>query len=65
MKLSILIVSAIAIALVACGNGNENAPKTDTLPPAAATLQPDTIHTDTIVNNGERVTGRDTTGQKQ
>lgn len=61
----ILTALVMAIALTACGNGNDNVPGTDTLQPPGSTLQADTTHVDTMVNNGERVTGRDTTGQRQ
>lgn len=62
MKLSIL---AIFFLLAACGNGNGGSSKTDTLQPAAPGIQQDTLPADTLVNNGERVNGRDTTGRKQ
>jgi ABC-type glycerol-3-phosphate transport system substrate-binding protein len=59
---STIIILAVATVFAACGNGNDTAAKPDTLQPAVTTI--DTMHTDTMVNNGERVSGRDTTGQK-
>jgi hypothetical protein len=59
--IKMLVLVTVLAGFTACGNQNGNTPEKDTSTEPSPTVIPsDTAHRDSMINNGERLQGTDT-----